>query len=110
LGGASAIQSVRLQNVRTAPVNSRLRGFFVRIRDAAGSGVYSSDRLNAENVHNSSQTILVNLPVAVEGHTVEVAREPDPDPSGYSGGNVSHDLDVLALALAEVEYFGCTVN
>jgi len=106
LGSAFPIKLVNLYN-RADCCQHRLRDITVTILAADGATVaFESELLNAEDADLSPPVITLDLEsltgAAVDGRTVIVKREPDPDFSGQGGAGSPDDADVLSLAEVEI--------
>ena len=96
----------------TADCRTRLRDITVSVLDETGAPVWDSGLLNAENVLDAPDRLLVDITqqtgTAVKGKTIKVTRKSDPDLSGTGGVGGTDEKNVLSMA--EVIVHGGPIN
>jgi hypothetical protein len=99
LDGVYSISEIVLHNRDLADTALRFRDLTVKVLNANGVAVFTSELLNPENVLNDPETLTIDLVGLTGGpavgSTVRVSRTADPDNSG--GGSGQADQNVLSL-------------
>jgi hypothetical protein len=96
----------------TPSYNSRLRDITVKVLDANGDVVFTSELFNPENIlgnmtlgmgpDNLAIDLVAITGGPIVGRTIQVTRTPDPDLSGSGGMGNEDEYNVLSLAEVEV--------